>query len=65
MLGLRPDMRLVVAERLLQMSDGPTLKYALQGFHESELRLPDSRTDRSGELYVTHRWARFEAANPG
>jgi putative restriction endonuclease len=65
MLGVRPDLRLVIADGLMKLTDGPTLKYALQGFHDQQLRLPGRPDDRPGPAFVAQRWAQFEAANAG
>jgi putative restriction endonuclease len=65
MLGLRPDMRLMIADSLMKMTDGPTLKYALQGFQDQAMRLPRRGADRPGAEFVAERWARFGVANGG
>jgi putative restriction endonuclease len=65
MLGLRPDLRLVIADSLMKMTDGPTLKYALQGFQDQALRLPRRGEDRPRAEFVAERWARFGVANGG
>jgi len=63
LLGVRPDRRIVIADQLLKMTDGPTLRHGLQGFHDKEMRSPRDDLSRPGALYLATRWRHFEEAN--
>lgn len=63
LLGIRPDFQIVIADQLLAMTDGPTLRHGLQGFHEKAMRLPRNDANRPGQVYLAARWDEFKDVN--
>ncbi|MEX0834961.1 MAG: HNH endonuclease, partial [Nitriliruptor sp.] len=62
-LGIRPDLHVVVRHDILAEIDGPMLLHGLQGFHDQKLRIiPTRRTDRPGPDELERRWERFRSA---
>lgn len=62
-LGVRPDLRIVINKDVLQQVDGPMLRHGLQEFHGQELDVVPRRiADRPGAEFLTRRWERFESA---
>ena len=61
--GIRPDFLVEVRSDVLAEQDGPTLRYALQGIHETELWLPRQRAARPDTVLLEERWQRFRAAS--
>jgi putative restriction endonuclease len=62
-LGIRPDLTVVIRNDILEEVDGPMLLHGLQGFHGQPLGvLPRRRTDRPGADVLEVRWEQFRAA---
>lgn len=61
-LGIRPDLRIVIRQDVLDDTDGPMLRHGLQGFHHADLGvLPTRRADRPASGFLERRWERFSA----
>lgn len=60
LIGIDPDYRVHVSERLLELHDGPMLD-ALKGVDGSRIRLPGRRRDRPDPQRLEHRFERFRA----
>lgn len=59
-LGIRPDLRIIIRSDVLEDVDGPMLIHGLQGFHQAELAvLPARQADRPSERFLERRWERF------
>jgi putative restriction endonuclease len=59
-IGIRPDLRIAVATKVLEETDGPMLRYGLQSFHGQALRsLPSRRRDQPDPRRLDLRWAEF------
>lgn len=63
LMGIRPDLRIVVREDILDDSDGPMLVHGLQELHGHELHLPRQPLDRPSEEYLERRYEEFTAAS--
>lgn len=61
LIGVDPDYRLHVAERLLSQKDGPMLE-ALKKLHGGEIRLPRRLEDRPDPDRLAQRFEQFKAA---
>lgn len=62
-LGVRPDLHVVVRHDILAEIDGPMLLHGLQGFHDQKLRvIPTRRADRPGTDELERRWEQFRSA---
>jgi putative restriction endonuclease len=61
LIGVDPDYRLHVAERLLSQKDGPMLE-ALKKLHGGEIRLPRRPEDRPDPDRLAQRFEQFKAA---
>lgn len=62
-LGVRPDLQVVIRQDILDEVDGPMLKHGLQGFHGQDLAvLPSRRAERPAAAFLERRWAQFEDA---
>jgi putative restriction endonuclease len=62
MLGVSPDGRVRIAERLLTEVDGPMLRYGLQQMNGREVTVPRRRGDRPDRELLAWRYDRFTAA---
>lgn len=62
LLGITPDYRIVVAERLLSMRDGPTLE-AIKSLDGSMLRLPSRSRDAPDRDRLAARFEAFKLVN--
>lgn len=63
-LGVRPDLRVVVRRDILAEVDGPMLVHGLQGFHDAGLGLlPHRRQDRPSTDFLERRWEQFRSAS--
>jgi putative restriction endonuclease len=63
-LGVRPDLQIVVRDDILAEVDGPMLLHGLQGFHGSKLSvIPTRRAERPSEEFLEQRWQRFKDAS--
>lgn len=59
-LGIRPDLRIVIRHDVLTEVDGPMLIHGLQDFHEERLSvLPSRSSDRPSAAFLERRWERF------
>jgi len=61
LIGIDPDFRVHVSERLLAQNDGPMLE-ALKRLHRGELHLPSRSKDRPDRERLAHRFEFFKAA---
>jgi putative restriction endonuclease len=62
-LGVRPDLTVIIRQDILDEVDGPMLLHGLQGFHDGELGvLPTRRAERPSTEFLERRWERFLAA---
>ncbi len=62
-LGIRPDFTIEVRADILEESDGPTLRHALQEVHGQKIDLPRKRAARPDPLLLEVRYERFRAAS--
>lgn len=62
LIGVRRDLVIEVAPRLLQESDGPMLTYGLQRLHESRILVPSQRGAQPDRERLATRYAQFKAA---
>ena len=62
-LGVRPDHVIQVRPDILEESDGPTLRYAIQGLHGTRIALPRKRDERPTVHRLEERYERFLAAS--
>ncbi len=58
-LAVRPDHIIEIRPDILEESDGPTLRHAIQGLHGMSLILPGARRDRPSHEFLTRRYDRF------
>lgn len=63
LMGIRPDLRIVVRRDVLDDSDGPMLLHGLQELHGQQLYLPRSPFDRPGNAYLEQRYEEFKSAS--
>jgi len=63
MLGVDPDYRVLIRPDLLDETDGPTLRHALQELHGSRLEVPSQRTSRPDRDLLAERFERFRRAS--
>lgn len=62
-LGVRPDLKIVIRQDVLDETDGPMLKHGLQEFHGVDLSvLPSTVAERPSTEFLLRRWTRFEDA---
>ncbi len=62
-LGIRPDLRVVIRADVLDEVDGPMLIHGLQGFHDQPLGVVPSRhLERPSPEFLERRWERFRSA---
>lgn len=62
-LGIRPDLAVVIREDILEEVDGPMLLHGLQDFHGQQLSvLPRRRDERPSVSFLEQRWERFRSA---
>ncbi len=61
--GISPEYRISVRRDVLDESDGPTLRYALQAIDQAKLQLPRQRRARPNPELLEVRWQRFQAAS--
>ena len=61
-LGVRPDHVIEVRPDVLEESDGPTLRHAIQGLHGKRIALPRRRDERPTVHRLEERYGRFLAA---
>ncbi|MBV6509486.1 MAG: hypothetical protein JJLCMIEE_02578 [Acidimicrobiales bacterium] len=63
LLGVDPDYRVLIRADVLEESNGPTLRYALQELHGSKLELPRQRAARPDRDLLAERFERFSRAS--
>ena len=63
LLGVRPNLMVEVAPRLLRESDGPMLTHGLQSMHGAELHIPRDRTSRPDQERLEVRYEQFRSAS--
>lgn len=62
-LGVRPDLTVIVRKDILDEVDGPMLSGGLQAFHRQRLMVTPSEADlRPGQEFLEERWSDFSAA---
>ncbi len=62
-IGIRPDLHVIVRDEVLRETDGPMLLHGLQGFHGERLAvLPKRRNERPDASVLEQRWATFRSA---
>lgn len=59
LIGISPDFQVRVDRQLLEETDGPMLRYGLQGMHGVRLTLPEQRRDRPDADRLEQRYAEF------
>lgn len=59
LIGISPDYQVRVDRQLLEETDGPMLRYGLQGMHGIRLTLPERRNDRPDADRLDQRYAEF------
>lgn len=63
LLGVDPDYRVLIRADVLEESNDPTLRYALQELHGSKLELPRQRAARPDRDLLAERFERFSRAS--
>ena len=61
-IGIRPDFIIEVRRDVLEETDGPTLRFALQGVHDTTLHLPRQKASRPDVTLLEERYERFRDA---
>jgi putative restriction endonuclease len=61
-LGVRPDYVVELRRDVLTEQDGPTLRHALQGMHQSALTVPRDRRAQPDRQLLEERYERFRLA---
>jgi putative restriction endonuclease len=61
-LGITPSCQIRIRADILVEKDGPTLRYALQGLHKSNLHVPVRKTAHPNAELLEDRYERFLAA---
>ncbi len=61
LIGVSPDYRVIVSERLLELRDGPTLE-ALKGLHNKMINLPRRTQDLPDRERLARRFELFRSA---
>lgn len=62
-LGIRPDCVVQVRKDVLNESDGPMLKYGLQGFQDSKLSVPRQDALKPNPAFLERRFSSFLSAD--
>jgi putative restriction endonuclease len=62
-IGIRPDYVIEVRPDILSESDGPTLRFALQGVNGQELNVPELKSAHPDRALLEERFERFQAAS--
>lgn len=60
-MGISPDYRIELRRDVLEESDGPTLRYTLQGLHGEAIWTPRSRRHKPDPDLLAERFDRFRA----
>jgi len=63
LLGIDPDGKIAVSDRLMQYNDGPVLEQGLKGVAGSRIHLPKSRSDWPDRDLLARRFELFTKAN--
>jgi putative restriction endonuclease len=63
LLGIDPDGKIAVSERLMQYNDGPVLEQGLKGMAGSRIHLPKSRSDWPDRDLLARRFELFTKAS--
>ena len=61
--GISPDYRVGVRPDVMEETDGPTLRYALQAIDDETMRLPRQRNARPDRGLLEIRWQSFRSAS--
>lgn len=62
-IGIRPDLHIVVREDVRREKDGPMLLHGLQGFHEQRILIPGDRAKRPDPSRLASRFEEFRSAS--
>jgi putative restriction endonuclease len=62
-IGVRPDYVIEVRQDILNESDGPTLRFAIQGLHETKILVPENRLLRPNPELIRMRYDRFRRSD--
>ena len=57
--AVRPDRTIVVRADVLEESDGPTLRHAIQGLHGQTILIPRKLEEQPAEEFLERRYERF------
>lgn len=63
LMGMSPDLRIVVRRDVLDDSDGPMLLHGLQDLHGRALHVPRRLAERPGVAYLEQRYEEFKSAS--
>jgi len=58
--GITPEYKVVINEKVLKEKDGPMLLHGLQEFHEKKLILPHTKRDWPNQEYLEERYQEFK-----
>jgi putative restriction endonuclease len=59
-LGISPDYKVKISERLLAEVDGPMLKHGLQEMNGRTIALPESKSELPSKIGLDFRFKQFE-----
>ena len=62
-LGITPTYKIVVRRDIMEESDGPTLKFTLQGINGQQLALPSQTSAQPDPLLLEERYEQFRSAS--
>ena len=63
LLGISPDYQVKIRPDVLIDSDGPTLRHAIQGLHDSPLHVPRQRAAKPDRDLLAERFKMFLKAS--
>ncbi len=63
LLGIRPDLVVEIAPKLMKEHDGPVLEQAIKGFDKKKVQVPRRRVLRPREDYLDERYELFRKAS--
>jgi putative restriction endonuclease len=63
LIGIDPDYRIHVSDRLLEIRDGPFLELGLKGIVGQVIQLPRRNVDRPDRDRLTRRFEEFNSAS--
>jgi putative restriction endonuclease len=62
LIGIRPDLTIEVAQRLMAEHDGPTLEHGLKAFDGKSIHLPRRQAQHPNPEFLGHRYELFRRA---